>query len=266
MLIIGERINTVRKTIALALEKKDVKTIQREAINQVKAGVDVLDVNVGTPTEEAKNMSWAVEVIQEVVDIPLCLDSPSPETIRAGFQASRDKKRTWANSITLEKERIKGILPLVKKHNCPLIALCIDQKGVPPTADERVEIARRLIEVVSKSAIPLDNLYIDCLVEPISVGAGKAQQTLATVKMMKKTFPQIKTIVCLSAISFGLPQRRLINRTFLPLLIAVGVNVIFLDPLDKALMATLKATNALLDRDESCLQYIKAYREGKFKT
>ena len=265
MLIIGERINTVRKKIALAVEKKDVEAIQKEAINQVKAGVNVLDVNVGSPLKETENMRWAVKVIQEVVNIPLCIDSPSPETIKAGFQVCRDKKRTWANSIILQKKRIEGVLPLVKKYNCPLIALCIDDKGISPSARERVEIARRLIKVVSDFGIPLDNLYIDCLVEPISIGQGKAQQTLATIRMMKNTFPQMKTVVCLSGVSFGLPGRRLINRTFLPLLIEKGVDAVFLDPLDEILMAILKAANALLDKDESCLDYIKAYREGKLK-
>ena len=265
MLIIGERINTAGKKIALAVEEKDVEAIQKEAINQVKAGVDVLDVNVGSPLKEAENMRWAVKVIQEVVNIPLCIDSPNPETIKAAFQVCRDKKRTWANSITLHKKKLEGVLPLVKKYNCPLIALCMDDKGIPPTARERLEVARRLIEVVSDFGIPLDNLYIDCLVEPISVGQGKAQQSLATIRMMKKTFPQIKTVVCLSAVSFGLPGRRLINRTFLPLLIEVGVDAIFLDPLDETLMAILKAANVLLDKDKSCLDYIRAYREGRLK-
>jgi len=265
MLIIGEKINTVREGIAWAVEKKDVETIQKEAINQVKAGVDVLDVNVGTPLKEAENMRWVVKVIQEVVNNPLCIDSPSPETIKAGFQVCRDKKRTWANSITLEKKRIEGLLPLVKKYNCPLIALCMDDKGIPPTARKRVEVARRIIKVVSDFDIPLDNLYIDCLVEPISVGQGKAQQSLVTIRMMKNTFPQIKTVVCLSAVSFGLPERRLINRTFLPLLIEARVDAIFLDPLDETLIATLKAANTLLDKDESCLDYISAYRKGKLK-
>ena len=249
----------------MAVEKKDVETIQKEAINQVKAGVDVLDVNVGSPLKEAENMRWAVKVIQEVVNVPLCIDSPNPETIKAGFQICRDKERTWANSIIFQKKKIEGLLPLVKKYNCPLIALCMDDKGISPCAEKRVEIARRIIEVIGDFGIPLHDLYMDSLIEPISVGQGKAQQTLATLRMIKNAFPQIKTVVCLSAVSFGLPGRRLINRTFLPLLIEAGVDAIFLDPLDETLMATLKAANALLDRDESCLDYIRAYREGKLK-
>lgn len=265
MLIIGERINTVKKKIALAVERRDAETIQEEAINQVKAGIDVLDVNVGSSLNEAENMRWAVEIIQEVVNIPLCIDSANPEAIKAGLQVCRDRERAWANSITLQKKRIEDMLPMVKKYDCPLIALCIDDKGVPPTARERVEVARRLIRVVGDFGISLDNLYIDCLIEPISVGEGKAQQTLATIKMMKNNFSQIKTVICLSGVSFGLPERRLINRTFLPLLIEAGVDAIFLNPLDEPLMATLKAVNALLDKDESCLDYIRAYREGKLK-
>lgn len=265
MLIIGERINTAKKKIALAVEKRDAETIQEEAINQVKAGIDVLDVNVGSSLNEAENMRWAIETIQDVVNIPLCIDSANPEAIKAGFQVCRNKERTWANSITLQKKRIEGVLPLVKKYDCPLIALCIDDKGVPLTGRERVEVARRLIRVVGDFGISLDSLYIDCLIEPISVGEGKAKQTLTTIKMMKDNFSQIKTVICLSGVSFGLPERKLINRTFLPLLIEAEVDAIFLDSLDEALMAALKAANALLGRDESCLDYIRAYREGKLK-
>ena len=265
MLIIGERINTCRKKIALAVEEKDAETIQKEAINQVKAGVSVLDVNVGSPLKETENMNWAVKVIQQVVDIPLCIDSPNPETIKAGFEVCRDKKRTWANSIIFQRKRLEGILPLVKKYDCPLIALAMDDKGIPPSAGERVEVARRLIKEVGDFGISLDNLYIDCLIEPISLGPGKVQQTLTTIRMMKDTFPQIKTVICLSAVSFGLPGRKLLNRTFLAILMEAGADAVFLDPLDETIMGTLKAANALLDRDENCLKYIAAYREGKLK-
>lgn len=265
MIIIGERINTIRKRIALAIQKKDAEVIQQEAISQVKAGIDVLDVNVGSPTGEEKNMQWAVEVIQKVVDVSLCIDSSNPKVIEAGFQVCKDKRRAWVNSVTLQKEKIEVLLPLVKKYKCSLIALCIDDKGVPCTPQKRVQIAEKLIDIVSRVGIPLNNLYIDCLIEPISLGAGKVRDTLATIKMVKSAFCGVKTVVCLSAVSFGLPGRSLINRTFLPLLMTAGVDAIFLDPLDSNVMSTLRAANILLDKDENCLEYIKAYREGKLK-
>ncbi|KPJ89295.1 MAG: hypothetical protein AMS17_02495 [Spirochaetes bacterium DG_61] len=263
MIVIGEKINTIRKNIALAIENRDVEHLQKEAIKQVEAGIDVLDINVGSPFNEEENMKWAVRAIEEVVNIPLCIDSSNPDVIRAGLEVCKDKKTAWANSITLEQKRMGSVLPLVKEYNCPLVALCMDKYGVPTTAEKRVEVARHLMKVVRDWGIDLNNLYLDCLIEPISVGSGKARQTLTTIRMIKDLFPQIKTAVCLSAVSFGLPGRRLINRTFLPLLIEAGVDAIFLDPLDEALMATLRASNALLDKDESCLKYIKAYREGK---
>jgi cobalamin-dependent methionine synthase I len=263
MIVIGEKINTIRKNIALAIENRDVEHLQKEAIKQVEAGIDVLDINVGSPFNEEENMKWAVRAIEEVVNIPLCIDSSNPDVIRAGLEVCKDKKTAWANSITLEQKRMGSVLPLVKEYNCPLVALCMDKCGVPTTAEKRVEVARHLMKVVRDWGIDLNNLYLDCLIEPISVGSGKARQTLTTIRMIKDLFPQIKTAVCLSAVSFGLPGRRLINRTFLPLLIEAGVDAVFLDPLDEALMATLRASNALLDKDESCLKYIKAYREGK---
>ena len=265
MLLIGEKINTIRKCITRAVENRDAEFIQKEAINQVEAGIDVLDVNVGSPFHEAENMRWAVRAIEEVVNIPLCLDSSSPDAIRAGFEVCRDKEKAWANSIIFEQKKMDGVLPLVKEYNCPLIALCMDKDGIPATAEKRVEVARQLIQVIRDRDINPDNLYLDCLIEPISVGTGKALQTLETIRMIKELFPRINTVVCLSAVSFGLPGRRLINRTFLPLLIEAGVDAIFLDPLDEALMTTLRASNALLEKDESCLEYIKSFREGKLK-
>jgi 5-methyltetrahydrofolate--homocysteine methyltransferase len=265
MIIIGEKINTIRGVIARAVENRDTAVIQNEAVKQVEAGIDVLDINVGSPSNEIESMQWAVRAVEEVTDIPLCIDSSSPDAIRAGFEACRGKDKAWANSIAMDQKRIEGVLPLVKEHNCRVVALCMDEKGVPATAVERVEVAGRIIKVIEEWDIPPGNLYLDCLVDPISLGPGRTVNTLDTIRTIKNRFPQVNTVICLSAVSFGLPGRKLLNRTYLPLLVDAGIDAIFLDPLDEDLAATLKATNALLDRDENCLEYIKAFREGRIK-
>jgi len=266
MIILGEKINTIREKIASAIQQRNAEVIQREAVNQVKAGIDVLDVNVGSPIGEEENMRWAVEVIQKVVDVPLCIDSSNPKVIEAGFQVCENKRKAWINSMTLQKEKIETLLPLAKTYKCPLIALCMDDNGgVPSDPKKRVRIAEKIIDKVSEAGISLKNLYIDCLIEPISLGPGKVQTTLDTIRMIKKIFRRVKTVVCLSAVSFGLPGRSLINRTFLSLLVITGVDAIFLDPLDKSVMSTLRALDVLLDKDKNCLRYIKAYRERKLK-
>lgn len=267
MLIIGERINTVRNRVLEAYQEKNSEYIREEAIRQAKAGADVIDINAGTNIDvEPSNMAWAVEIVQKTVDIPLCIDSPNPQTIRAGLDACRDKKNAWLNSITLEKKRMDSILPLAKEYNCPVIALCIDEEGVPKTAEGRIEIAKRLIEVVDSYGIPLENLYLDPLIEPISIQTDRGLVCLQAVRGIKSANSEIKTVICLSAISFGLPDRKLINGVYLPFLMYEGIDAVFLDPLDSKLMSRLKAAEMLLDRDKYCLNYISAYRDGRLET
>ncbi len=266
MLIIGERINTVRKRVLQAYRKNDSEYIREEAINQAEAGADIIDINAGTNIDiEPDKMAWAVKVVQEAVNIPLCIDSPNPQTIRAGLAACKDKKKAWANSITLEKSRIDGILPLVKEYNCSVVALCMDKDNIPKTAEGRVEAAKKLVDIVNNYGIPLENLYLDPLVEPISIKTDRGLVCLQTIKGIKSALPGIKTVICLSAVSYGLPKRRLINRVYLPLLMYEGTDAIILDPLDSKLMMNIEVADTLLDRDEYCLNYINAYREGRIE-
>ncbi len=267
MLIIGERINTVRKRVLQGYQEKNSGYIHEEAIRQAEAGADVIDINAGMDIDvEPSNMAWAVNIVQNAVDIPLCIDSPNPQTIRAGLDACRDKEKAWANSITLEKKRIDHILPLVKEYNCPVIALCMDESGIPETAERRVKVAKKLVDIVDSYGIPLKNLYLDPLIEPISIKTDRGLVPLHTVRGIKSALPGVKTVICLSAISFGLPERKLINRVYLPLLMYEGIDAVFLDPLDSKLMTSLNAASVLLDRDEYCLNYISGYREGKLET
>ncbi len=265
MIIIGEKINTVRKSVLRAYQEKDSKYICDEAVRQVKAGAGVIDVNAGIDTDiDPGNMAWAVNIIQNVVDVPLCIDSPDPKTIKAGFDASRDKQRTWANSITLEKKRIDGILPLVKEYQCPVVALCMGKEGIPKTPEGRVEIAKRHVDVIDKYGIPLENLYLDPLIEPIAVQTDRGKFCLNTLRLIKSAIPGIKSVICLSAISFGLPKRQLLNRIYLPLLMYEGIDAVILDPLDSELMMNLEVANTLLGKDKFCTNYLKLYRDGKY--
>jgi cobalamin-dependent methionine synthase I len=266
MLIIGEKINTVRKKILNAFVERDENCIRSEAISQVEAGADIIDINAGSNIDiEPENMAWAVRIVQEAVDVPLCLDSPNPKTIRAGFDACNNKKNAWANSIIYERESIDRILPLVKEYNCPVIALCMSGKNIPHTSDGRIEIAKKLVDVVSTYDIPLTNLYLDPMIDSVSIGTNKGLVCLQTLRKIKRTFPDVKTVICLSAISSGLPQRNLINRVYLPFLVYECIDAVFLDPLDKKLMTHLKTANMLLDRDPYCMDFITAHRKGSLE-
>lgn len=264
MLIVGERINTFKKRVMRAYEEKDAAYIRDEALRQAEAGAQVIDINAGSAIDvEPDNMKWAVEVIQEVMDLPLCIDSPNPGTIQAGFRACKNKQKAWANSITLEKERIDNILPLVKEYQCTVVALCRDESGVAQSAEQRVEVAKKIVDLIDHRGIALGNLYLDPMIEPLSVRSDGGLMSVHTLLGLKRELPQVKTIISLSGISFGLPERKLLHRSFMPMLMYAGLEAVFLDPLDRYLMQSVTASGALLDQDEFCMGYITASREGK---
>jgi 5-methyltetrahydrofolate--homocysteine methyltransferase len=267
MLIVGERINTFKKSVMRAYEQKDAEFIRQEALRQGEAGAQVIDVNAGSDIDvEPDNMKWAVQIIQEVLDLPLCIDSPNPDTIKAGFEACKDKPAAWANSITLEKERVDSILPLVKEHQCPVVALCRDESGVAQSAEERVEVGRKIVDAVDRYGIDLNKLYLDPMIEPLSVRGDGGMMSVHTLLGLKVALPEIRTIISLSGISFGLPQRKLLHRSFMPMLMYAGLDAVFLDPLDTLLMQSVVASQALLDQDEFCMSYITASREGRLSS
>jgi cobalamin-dependent methionine synthase I len=264
MLVIGEKINTINARVRQAVEDRDAMFLRDLALAQAGAGADVIDVNVGSrPSVEPESMRWAVGLVQEAVHLPLSIDSPNPVAVRVGLEACRNPSQAWANSINLEQSRLEGILPLVAEHGCHVIGLCMDEDGVPATAAGRVRAAQRMVEEVGRRGISLEKLYLDVLVEPISVVPHAAMVSLGTIREIRSVLPELKTVICLTAISFGLPARRLLNRTLLPLLMAAGADAIILDPLDHQLVATLKAMNALLGRDAHGLAYIAEHRANR---
>jgi len=258
---IGERINSSRRAIARALESKDEAFIRREAALQKKAGAHMLDVNCAFNTkDEIKDMEWLVGIVQkETGGLPLSIDSPNPEAIEAGLRAHKGK--ALVNSITLEKGRRDAILPLVKKYKAGIIVLTIDEKGMPETAEERTDLAKKALDLVKNYGIPGADLYVDPLVRPISSEPKQALEVIKAVKSIKSS-SDIKLTCGLSNISFGLPDRSMLNAVFLAMMLAAGLDAAILDPLNKKIDAILKTSAALLGDDEFCMEYIKSYREG----
>jgi 5-methyltetrahydrofolate--homocysteine methyltransferase len=264
MLIIGERINASRKPIVEAIVSRNAVFIQGEAKAQATAGADYLDVNAGTFVgEEAKHLQWIIEMIQEVVDLPLCIDSPDPSVIKAMIPLV--KKTPMVNSITLEPSRLEGILPLVAQHETKVIALCQSGDTIADTAEAKVRMAGQLVEKVKAAGISLDNLYIDPLVYPLATNDRSALATLDAIGQIMKQFPGVHTTCGLTNVSYGLPDRKLVNRTFLVAAIARGLDSAILDPTDKRLLGTLKAALMIAGKDEFCMGYITAFREGRFE-
>ena len=267
MLIIGEKIDLNQEDIRKEVEKRNEEFIQELARSQVECGAQVLDLIATIGENVLEHMRWLVKTVQEAVDVPLCLDSPDYRVIKAGLEVySWDKgKKPIIDSTTAEKEKFNLILPLVKKYQCPVVALTMDDRGILDNSLERFKIADKLIKELISEGVPLEDIYIDPIVFPIGVDTKSGDIALETIRKIKEAYPTVKTSIGLSNISYGLPERRLINQSFMILAMASGLDAAILDPTDKKLMSLIKAANVLLDKDEFCLQYIKAFREGKLK-
>jgi len=265
MLIIGEKINSSRKNIKEMIEKKDKDFIQNLSKLQIEGGAQMLDLNVGTFRDnEAENMRWLVNVVQEAVDVPICIDSSNPLTIKEGLEAYNcEKSKPLINSVTCEKEKLESILPLIKKYHCSVIALAMDENGIPRDAMERIRIIGKLLKEFEKQEIPLEDIYLDPLILPVSSNIQNGNISLEVLRRIKESYPLIKTIIGLSNISFGLPERKLINQAFVILAISSGLDAVILDSTDKRIMGLIRATDALLGKDNFCLKYLQDYRKGK---
>jgi 5-methyltetrahydrofolate--homocysteine methyltransferase len=261
MLIIGELINCTRKRVAEAAQKRDAEFFRALARQQVEAGAHLLDVNGGLPGQEAECLCWLVEVVQDTVDVPLCLDSSDPEALRRALPLC--KRRAMINSITDEPARYAGTLPLLKEFGAQVIALCMSEAGPPAGVDDRMATAGRLVERLTADGIALADLYIDPCIFPVASTAGQGMAALEAVTEIRARYPGVHTSAGVSNVSFGLPQRKLLNEVFLLLLMARGLDAAIVDPTDHQLMINIKAAEALLGRDEYCAEYIRAYRAGK---
>ncbi len=264
MIIVGELINASRKKIATAIESKDTAAIQTVAKDQHVHGADYIDVNAGVFVgKEGAYLKWLVETVQAQVDTPCCIDSPDPKAIESALTVH--KGTPMINSISLEKERYEALLPIVAGTDFKVVALCMSDEGMPQTTDERMGIADELVDNLVKNNVPVENIYVDPLVQPISTNVTFGVEFLNSIERIIQTFPGIHTVCGLSNISFGLPERKFLNQTFMVMAIARGLDGAIVDPLDKKMMANIIAAEALTGNDEWCSAYLDAYREKKFE-
>jgi cobalamin-dependent methionine synthase I len=263
MRMIGEKINGTRQRVAQAIEERDAAVIRDLAVKQAEAGATWLDVNAGTyPSREPDDLIWLVETIQSVVEVPLCLDSANPQALATAIQVV--ERTPMINSINGEPQRLAGILPLVAEHGCQVIALAMDDKGIPETCEQRMEVACKVMEATRASGVPDGNVYVDPLAMTLAANTESALITLDTIRAIRREFPDAHLTMGLSNISFGLPARSHINRAFLTLALAAGLDCAILDPLDGKMRAALVAAELVLGHDRHCLKYTRAYRAGLF--
>jgi cobalamin-dependent methionine synthase I len=265
MIVVGELINASRKAIGEAILNKDAAAIQKVAKDQEAAGANYIDVNAGIfVEEEADYLKWLVETVQEVVDIPCCIDSPSPIAIKTALAAHKGDKLPMINSISLEKERYDSLLPILAGTDLKVVALCMSDEGMPETTDERIAIADKLITGLTGAGVAIGNIYVDPLVQPVSTNSDFGTEFINAVEAISTKFKGVHTMCGLSNISFGLPNRKFLNQTFAVMAIARGLDGLIINPLDKKMMANMIAAETLVGRDQYCGSYLKAYREELF--
>ncbi|MFA7060455.1 MAG: homocysteine S-methyltransferase family protein [Pedobacter sp.] len=257
--IIGERINpTGKKIFSQELMEGKVTYIRREALEQVQAGATLLDVNVGAPgIDEPAAMERAVFCVSGTTSVPIVLDSSNPVALERGLKAADGK--VLINSVSGEAKSLARVLPLAKKYGAAVIGLTLDAKGIPDTAEGRLAIARRIRNAARREGIPDADIIIDCLTLTVSAEQKRAAESLRAIRMVKQKL-ELSTLLGVSNISFGLPQRPLISATFFAMAIEAGLDAAIINPKEKAMMDAWRSAMVLLNRDSQAATYIEAYR------
>ncbi len=266
MIIIGERINGTRKNIKEAIEKKDKEFIKKEIKKQIECGAHYVDLNAGIGKgreREKEDIKWLIETLYEVGDYAVSIDSSDPEVIEFGLSIVKSSDKI-INSINFEKEKIEKMIPVIKKYpESKIICLTMDENGIPYDYRKKVEIADKLIKILNEVGIKGENIYIDCLVQPVSVDTKNGIMFLKALKEIKERF-NVKTTCGLSNVSFGLPNRKIVNKYFLALCIYEGLDSAIVDPTIPDIREAICLAEMLTDKDEFCMNYITSIKRGYF--
>ncbi len=258
MLIIGEKINGQFRKMRKAIDNHDEKPIIEEALAQVEAGANALDINTGPGLDNPEEvMKWMIETVQGVTDVTIVVDTPLPKTTEAGLSVA--KKTPIINSTTAEVERMELLFPLASQYDCGIICLAIDERGIARETDAKLELAMTTMAKAMEYGVPSDHLYLDPVVLPISAAQDQLPFALEATKMFGTLDdPAPHTVVGLSNISSGSSERSLLNRVLLAMLMANGLDAAIVDPLDTELMNVLKTAEVLLNRKLYAKDYLMA--------
>ncbi|MFZ2362752.1 MAG: dihydropteroate synthase [Anaerolineae bacterium] len=258
--VIGERINpTGRKALAAEMAAGDFSRVIADAKAQVEAGAHVLDVNSGVPlTDEAEIMAEAIRLVQATVDVPVCIDSSVLAALAAGLKAATGKP--LVNSVTGEEERLEAVLPLVAERGAAVIAISNDETGISYDPRERFKIAKKIVERAESYGIPRADVLIDPLAMPVGAVQGAGNHLFQIVRMVREELG-CNTICGASNISFGLPNRKTLNATFVAMAIAAGLPCAITNPLEAEIMAAIRAADVMMGYDENCAAWILSQRQ-----
>ena len=260
MIIIGEKINATRKKIAAALEARDADHIIQIAAEQAEAGADYIDVNGGDPREgrEKENMAWLMELVQANTDKPVSVDSADPDAVEAGLSMAGQKP--ILNSVSLEADRLGPLMPLVAKHECMVVALLMSDAGTPSGVDDRVASAEELIGHLTAAGKKLDEIIVDPCFMPVSADAASGNLVLKAIAAIRAKWPEIHIGGGLSNISYGLPQRRVVNMAAIAACVAAGMDAAIIDPCTEGIVGAILAAEAIVGKDEFCMNYVMKMR------
>lgn len=261
MIIIGEKINGTIPSVKKAIEERNEDFIRNLAVKQAEARANFLDVCASTaPEVEVETLKWLIEIVQDATDTPLAIDSPNARTIEAVLPYA--KRPGLINSVSEEGDKCEVIYPLIKGTEWQVIGLTCDSNGIPSDVQTRINITNILVEKASKYDITPDRIYIDPLVIALSTDNNSLLKFIGTTRQIKELYPTIKVTSGLSNISFGMPLRKVVNQNFLTLAMYAGMDSAIMDPLNRDMMATIYATEALLGKDKFCRKFSTAYRKN----
>ena len=265
MLIIGEKINASNKSVGQAIDNKDREFLAGLARDQAAAGADFIDVNAGVGQGAWEHpeaaMEWLVELVQAATDKPLAIDSDVPGVIEAALRKYSGDD-VMINSVSAEPEKLEAVGLLAVERQASLVALAMGTGRIPDSVEERLAACDEIMTYLTRLGLREDQVFFDPLVLPIAVDSTQGLVTLKTIEQIKSRYPTAKTVMGLSNISYGLPQRGMVNRAFLLMAASAGLDAAILDPLDAKMMSFVRVADMLTGKDPSCKGYIRAHRKG----
>ena len=266
MLIIGESLNASIPSIKEAVTNRDDEKIASLARRQTECGAHMLDVNAAVPGQnESENLVWMVQTVQSVTDLPLVLDSSDPEAIQSALKIYKGPAPILSSITGEMTEGHEKLLALAVEHDCGLVGMCMDKSGISTDPLVRVGVAEMLADKATSAGLKPDALYIDPLVMAVAADYVAGATFLEVLRLIRERLPKVHTFCGASNVSYGMPLRKLLNRTFVSMQVAFGMDAFLVDVRNQELMATLIASAALVGQDEWGMEYLQAYRTGKLE-
>jgi 5-methyltetrahydrofolate--homocysteine methyltransferase len=265
VIIIGELINCARKTVLSAVENRDDNFVADLAEKQAEAGANYIGVNAGIPENEPETMTWLVEVVQESISLPLCLDSESALAQSRGLEVyDWERGKPILNSISLEPSRLSAGLEVIEKWSPRVVGLCVKKGVVKGGVQSKVELAQSLVDHLKRAGLEKEDIFLDPCILPVAIDESHGPELADTVNAIHKKLPGVHVVGGVSNVSFGLPSRKWLNRAYTVILMARGLDTVICDPTDQALMTLIQSSETLLGNDVECEAFLEAFRGGMF--